>query len=402
MKNQISIFPLALVLMFLLSACTGSANMPNYSSSGVHTLGVQNNSGTESSESSYTPVSSNTSDKELTYKGFTPSNIPGKVKNIYYGGGSNVLVTTSTNLYLYDLSKDAVVAETEIAPNERSYRNEYYKPIQNGFVGFLLDLNVTGVKGGVPNVTCVFYDLQLNKIQEINILDSLVGVMNKDERNLGIQDLIIDVSNDGSKIAVSSIASLYVYDIETRTGHQIITESQGMMVDNVYFVNNSLIAFGGSYLPDGAAKSSYSYGTVNTDGHNLQIYIPQGFRAGELFGVNDSLLLIGQDMRNVSGEALIHSIGGEAQNVKLSSAREGDMLHISDGGTYFAASVNGEKLTIRIYDMENISLVSEVSIGADDISLISRVPRVLIIDNLHVAIVIYGQHIDTQIKIIQF
>lgn len=404
MKNQISIFSLALVLMFLLSACTSSANMPNYVSScsqttpAQDTLDTQNNSKSANSESTHMSAPSNTAGKELTYKGFTPSNIPGKIKNIYYGGGPNVLVTTSTNLYLYDLSQDAIVAETEVAPNERSYRDEHYKPIQNGFVGLLLERNR---KGELPNVTCVFYDSQLNRIQEINMLDTLVGATNKDEWSVGIQDLIIDVSNDGSKIAVSSIASLYVYDIDTRTGCQVINESQGMMVDDICFVDNSLIAFGGSYLPEGAVESSYSYGTVNTDGRNLQIYTPQGFRAGELFGANDSLLLVGQDMRATSGQALIHAVGKEARTVKLTSPKEGDMLHTSEGGAYFATSVNGEKLTIRIYDIENINLVSETSIDADDI-LISRVPHVLIIDDLHTAIVIYGQHVDTQIKMIQF
>lgn len=168
------------------------------------------------------------------------------------------------------------------------------------------------------------------------------------------------------------------------------------------FAGNSRIAFGGAYLPSGAPESTYSYGTVNTDGSNLEIHIPQGFHAGELTGATESFVLIGQDMRAASGQLLLHPFGENEKTIKLSTAREGDMSYFSENGEYFATSVNGEMLTVRIYEMATGSLLAETSISPEDKALISRVPDVRILEGLRTAIVIYGQHVDTQIETIQF
>ena len=135
---------------------------------------------------------------------------------------------------------------------------------------------------------------------------------------------------------------------------------------------------------------------------SLQIHTPENFRAGELPGARDSFVLVGQDMRAVSGQLLIHPAVGAARTIKLATAREGDMAYLSGGGKYFATSVNGDKLAVRIYEMESGSLVTEAFIAEDDVTLISRVPDVRIIDSLRTAIIIYGQHVNTRIKVVQF
>ena len=414
MKKNTLILSLVLVLILCATACTGRAGLSDPASSGSqmpvsHTEGGISQDNPAGTMSAQMPASSRTVAGTLAYKGFTTGNIPDAIKNVYYGGGPNVLVTTADTLYLYDLSRDAVAAQTETTPSARTYRAEYYKPIQNGFVGLLLDLNRQGngsgfqSGGSAPNVSCVFYDLELNKIQEINVLEALSDAMSEDDRRFGIHELsVIDVSDDGSKIVVGSMSSLYVYDIETKTGSQIIPASENMIPGAVRFASNSRIAFGGAYLPAGAPESIYSYGTVNTDGSDLKIHMPQGFRAGELPGVTDSFVLIGQDIRAASGQLLLHPTDGEARTIKLATSREGDMAYLSEDGTYFATAVNGEKLAIRIYEMETGSLLAETFIAEEDITLISRVPDVCILDSLRTAVVIYGQHVDTQIEVIQF
>lgn len=413
MKKHILILSLALVLM-LCAACTGRAGLPNPESSGSQTpvshaeAGVSRDHSAESMGTQM-PASSAAAAGAPAYQGFTAGNIPGTIKNVYYGGGTNVLVTTPGTLYLYDLSQDAITAQTETTPSERSYRAEHYKPIQNGFVSLLLDLNRPGdgdglqSGGSAPNVTCVFYDSQLNKIQEINVLEALHGAMSEDDRRIGINELrVIDVSDDGSKIAVGSMSALYVYNTETKTGNQIIPASENMIPSDVRFAGNSRIAFGGAYLPVGASESTYSYGTVNTDGSGLAIHVPHDFRAGELPGATDSFVLIGQDMRAVSGQLLLHPAGGEARTIKLATSREGDMAYLSEDGAYFATAAGGEQLVIRIYEMQTGSLLAETSIAEEDATLISRMPDVRILDSLRAAVVIYGQHVDTRIKVIQF
>lgn len=420
MKNRIFIFLLLLALMLFSTACTGSTDLSNpaqessqMSPAYTEADNYQEESSMESEpeigRSSPAAEASGAAASAPAYKGFRLNNLSGKVKNVYYGGGPKVLVTTSNTLYLYDLSQDAIAAEAEIIPGERSYRNEHYKPIKNGFVGILLDLNRPDAGGALqggeraPNVTCVFYDLQLNRTAEINVLDALAAVMSEDDQRFGIQELrVVDVSDDGSKIAVGSISSLYLYDIENKTGQQIVPESKNMIPGDVCFAGNSRIAFGGAYLPSGAPESAYSYGSVNTDGSGLQIHVPQDFRAGELPGATGSFVLIGQDMRAASGQLLLHPFGEKEKTIMLSTAKEGDMAYLSEDGTYFATSVNGEKLTVRIYEVATGSLLAEASISAEDEALISRVPDVRILDSLRTAIVIYGQHVDTRIEIIPF
>ena len=414
MKKHTLILTLALALMLCVTACTGRASLPDPASDGSQTpvphaeAGVSQDHPAESM-STQMPAASGTAAGTSLYQGFTTGNIPGAIKNVYYGGGTNVLVTTADTLYLYDLSRDAIAAQTETTPSERTYREEHYKPIQNGFVGLLLDLNRQGngdgLQGGgsAPGVTCVFYDAELNKIQEINVLEALSGVMSEDDQRFGINELrVIDVSDDGSKIAVGGMSTLYVYDRETKTGRQIVPASENMIPSDVRFASNSRIAFGGAYLPAGAPESIYSYGMVSTDGSGLEIHIPQDFRAGELPGATDSFVLIGQDMRAASGQLLLHPADGEARTIKLATSREGDMAYLSEGGAYFATAVNGEKLAIRIYEMETGSLLAETSIAEEDAALISRMPDVRILDSLRTAVVIYGQHVDTRIRVIQF
>ena len=410
MKKRISILSLILSLMLVFTACTGPTALPDSSTDSSPVPEFQTAAAEpEVSMSTLTPMVSKTTAGSLSFKGFTTGNIPGDIKNVYNGGGSNVLVTTSNTLYLYDLSQDAVTAKTETGTSSRTYREEHYKPVRNGFVGLLLDLNRPGSESGllegssVPDVTCIFYDLQLNKIREIKVLEVLAGVMSEADKSFGVQELrIIDVSDDGSRIAAGSLSALYLYDIETGTARQIVPESKNMIPNDVRFAGNSRVAFGGAYLPAGASESTYSYGTVNIDGSNLQIHTPENFRAGELPGVRDSFVLVGQDMRAVSGQLLIHPADGAARTIKLATAREGDMAYLSDGGKYFATSVNGDKLAVRIYEMESGSLVTEAFIAEDDVTLISRVPDVRILDSLRTAIIIYGQHVNTRIKVVQF
>lgn len=414
MKNHTSILSLAFVLMLCAAGFTGCASSPDPASSGSqmpvsHVAAGISQDNPADSMSAQLPAASEAMAETPVFQGFTIGNIPGAIKNVYYGGGTNVLITTADTLYLYDLSQDAIAAQTQTAPGERSYREEHYKPIQNGFVGLLLDLNRPGNGSGLqsggsaPNVTCVFYDAALNKIQEINVLEALSDAMSEDDQRFGINELrAIDVSDDGSKIAVGGMSSLYVYDRETKTGSQIISASEHMIPGDVRFADNSRIAFGGACLPAGAPESIYSYGTVNTNGSDLKIHTPQDFRAGELPGATDSFVLIGQDMRAASGQLLLHPADGEARTIKLATSREGDMAYLSEDGAYFATAVVGEKLAIRIYDMATGSLLTEASIAEEDTTLISRMPDVRILDSLRTAVVIYGQHVDTRIKVMQF
>lgn len=413
MKKHILILSLALVLM-LCAACAGRASLPNPESSGSQTPVSHVEAGLSQDYSAdnmvaQVPADSGTAAGTPAYQGFSTGNIPGAIKNVYYGGGANVLVTTADTLYLYDLSQDAIAAQTKTTPSERSYRAEHYKPIQNGFVGLLLDLNRQGNADGLqsggsaPNVTCIFYNFELNKIQEINVLEALNGAMSEEDRRFGINELrVIDVSEDGSKIAVGGMSALYMYDRETKTGSQIIPASENMIPSDVRFAGNSRIAFGGAYLPVGAPKSTYSYGTVNTDGSDLKIHMPKDFRAGELPGATDSFVLIGQDMRAVSGQLLLHPSDDEARTITLATSREGDMAYLSEDGAYFATTEGGEQLVIRIYDVATSRLLAETTIAEEDATLISRMPDVRILDRLRTAVVVYGQHVDTRIKVIQF
>lgn len=175
-----------------------------------------------------------------------------------------------------------------------------------------------------------------------------------------------------------------------------------MIPSDVRFADNFCIVFGGAYLPAGAPESIYSYGTVNTNGNDLKIHTPQDFHAGKLPGATDSFVLIGQDMRAASGQLLFHAADGEARTIKLATFREGDIAYLSENGAYFATAVVGEKLAIRIYDVATGGLLTETSISEQDVTLISRVPDVRILDNLRAAVVIYGQHVDTQIEVIPF
>lgn len=414
MKKHTLLLSLAFVLMLCAAGFSGCASSPDPASGGSQTpvshaeAGISQDNPADSM-SAQLPAASEAMAGTPAYQGFTTENIPGAIKNVYYGGGTNVLITTADSLYLYDLSQDAIAAQAQTASSERSYREEHYKPIQNGFVGLLLDLNRPGNESGLqsggsaPNVTCVFYDAALNKIQEIHVLEALSGAMSEDDRRFGISELrVIDVSDDGSKIAVGGMSTLYVYDRETKTGSQIIPASENMMPSDVRFADNSRIVFGGAYLPVGAPESIYSYGTVNTNGSDLKIYIPQDFRAGELPGVTGSFALIGQDMRATSGQLLLHPADGEARTIKLATSGEGDIAYLSEDGTYFATAVVGEKLAIRIYDVATGSLLDETLIAEEDTTLISRMPDVRILDSLRTAVVIYGQHVDTRIKVIQF
>lgn len=195
MKKHTSIFSLAFVLMLCAAGFTGCSSSPDSASSGSqmpvsHVAAGISQDNPAVSMSAQLPAVSGAMAGTPVFQGFTTGNIPGTIKNVYYGGGTNVLITTADSLYLYDLSQDVIAVQTQTAPSERSYREEHYKPIQNGFVVLLLDLNRPGngsgfqSGGSAPNVTCVFYDAALNKIQEINVLEALSDAMSEDDRVL--------------------------------------------------------------------------------------------------------------------------------------------------------------------------------------------------------------------------
>ena len=125
MKKRISILSLILSLMLVFTACTGPTALPDSSADSSPESESQTAAAEpEVSMSTLTPMVSKTTAGSLSFKGFTTGNIPGDIKNVYDGGGSNVLVTTSNTLYLYDLSQDAVTAKTETGTNSRTYREE--------------------------------------------------------------------------------------------------------------------------------------------------------------------------------------------------------------------------------------------------------------------------------------
>lgn len=327
---------------------------------------------------------------------FSTKDIRGKVKDIYYGNDSKVIVLAD-KLYLYDLAKGKVLSNADL-PTTSIY---FVQPIKDGYA--VIGENDTHSSGGSGMVSgggsvgtkCTFYDNNLKKTTEICLSD-----IHKDGHSVIFSDHIA-VSSDGRKLAFTSRFKLYLYDIAQKQITLLIDpdskNANGIaMIEQIGFTNNDKsIAFGASTfdLPivDGS-KSFPTCGLINIDGTGLINNKTSGYSIYEMTNAYDGFALYSEDFRKPTGRFLkMNTKTGKTELLKATEKKETEYAVGSDNGAYYATAFRGKSSwAIRIYDTKTNKLISEQKAEFGKEIYGNRIPSVKLIDATKTCIILLG------------
>lgn len=327
---------------------------------------------------------------------FDTKDIQGKVKDIYYGDGSKVIVCAD-KLYLYDLAKGKVLACADL-PATSIY---FVQPIKDGYAVIgENDPHSSGGSGmvsgaGTGGTKCTFYDNNLIQTSEI----SLASI--HDGGHSVLFSNHIAISSDGSKLAFNDQNALYLYDIAKKqktiliaTGSQ---NSNGIaIIVQIGFTNDDKsVVFGASSfaIPQVDCVEGFpTCGLINIDGTGLINNKISGYSIYEMTNVYDGFALYSEDFRKPTGQFLkMNTKTGRTEFLKASEKKETEYVVGSDNGAYYATALRGNgSWTIRIYDTKTYKLISEQNAEFGEEIYGSRIPSVKLIDATKTCIILLG------------
>jgi len=402
-----SFFSVLLISVLLLSGCANinsDENAPTaYNSPNSSAAVSESNDTTVTSDSSATPSTNQ------TVSDIDTSQVQGKITNLHYIDDNKILIVAD-NLYLYDLYSGSILKQTERA----SFSEENYQAIENGFavIGIGGDNNGDGgmiVVSGDSVVSCIIYDIELNKVLEIRG-SQLVG-----EDELFFSPLLLTVSWDGTKIAYATDMALYLYDIATGNKSTLINLADddaagrsGLSIfEELAFINGgSTIAFVSKSfdVPAVVGASSFdTYGTINADGTGLSVKRSTDYSVKNMIAY-DSMIFWAEDFTVSSGRLmLMDNRSGESRILNLASTLESGCVFGSESGQYFAtATINEDSVIVRVYDAETATLLLEEAI-IEESEYMSRQPVIRVFDNSKTCLVLLGnRQSDIATKILTF
>ena len=370
-----------------------SVNGDNSSTSDIQSGDNNSNSPTEKNESQSDTIQKPSSTQPIS--GFDAGKISGKITNIYYAGGSKVLITAN-KLFLYDMATEKILHEG----TKETFSEETYFAINDGFVAVGAKVGV-GSGGLVATsdgngMTCVIYNSKLEKIKEIDCQK----LMGKDEMIMSPQ--LLKVSADGTKMVFASDMALYSYDIKTEKNTKLInlidsneSKRSGLSIfeDLAFISGDSAIAFKSQSfdVPAVVGKPSFdSYGTINVDGTGLSAKRSSDYSVKRLVAYS-STTLWSEDFTVVSGRLMVmNNSDKKTRIINLTTKKESGTVCGSEKGTYFATSMAGDGgIIVRVYDTTTGKKLAEQTIK-DIKDYESREPVIRIFDDSKTCVVVLG------------
>lgn len=314
-----------------------------------------------------TPASQSTSASQSSYAdAVLQLNQFQNMSAIRYAGAEELAVLAD-KLYLYDLSVNAIKAETQKQDGWDADIGFY--PVEGGYV-------VVGTNAAFE-IECTFYDENLKRQSSLNIF-----------RELELEPIFVRevaVSASGKLIAFSDIAGgLYLYSLEEKKLSNILTLEQPEVVcflSNIAFSDQDkkIVFLGGKMNASGSNECIV--GSIDLDGGNL--HTAKGRDLSKMTAYS-SFAIFGQEIpdEEPSGVALVYTLNTQELNqISLTEAEESTNIWGSQSGDYIGTTVcvEGKGWMIRVYETAGGTKVYEKLYACD--TNLYRAPYLYIPDN---------------------
>ena len=375
MKKSLAAIALVFII-FTLAAC--GQNAPQSMEHTVPAASLGSAGLHENSSPSEEGVSS-------VFRGLDVSQFSGGVERFFYAGDGRLLVYAD-DLYLYDTRTGMALAQHSFEGVRLSQVS--CTALMDGFAvigwpaGKTVSAGLTASDATQAGAACYLFDASLNLTATFPLDDLLPSKGSV---------VAAQVSPDGAHIAVSTVSSLYLFNVADGRVQTILedTISEGIgIVETLAFTEQaSRVAFLGEVC-----------GSVALDGTDLVLQAAQGYALGDsLIGYDDSLWFP-QDFTKASGQLLMTDGScGKTAIVSFASGDSGaDGVYGSEQGRYIATSALLESgVRVAIYDAATMEPVATKEFYDADSSYFARAPRaVCIMDDARACIVLcgYDQH----------
>ncbi|GAB6989713.1 hypothetical protein [Paenibacillus pini] len=325
--------------------------------------------------------------------------IQGDITNIHYADGNQIIILAD-KLYLYNLDKGLVTAET----SREALVKEQYFSTHDGYVEIGAKVSKGKNNGGLlatdggPTYSAVFYDKQLNKKSEFQFNT----LLQKNEMILSVK--AIAITADGTKAAYATTQGLYLYNFKTKQKTTVVNVQEedsaprkGVVTfEQIGFTNmDKLLAFKAQsfHIPAETDKPSFdTCGTVAIDGSSMSNRVFDSYTCKEVTAYSN-LLLFAEDFTIPSGKLMVMDIPSEKVNLHtLVEKGESGFITGSDSGQYFGTSLaDKSSWKIRVYNTVTGRLEAEKRIPAEgEARYMANDPLIRIIDDKKTYIVVLG------------
>ena len=323
----------------------------------------------------------------------------GKVRDLYYAGGSRIIVAAD-KLYLYDTEKGENIASADISMEElcvQAYADGYFI-VGRGNGGGGNGSFATSQSGGGIN------GYLLNKNFEIKNTISFNELLNDD---FILHTGGVAITQDGKQVAFGGLQGLYLYDTSSKKVRTILSYAEEGRTNNIQiatmeslaFTKDNTLVYVGIATDGSNGGDGFSvYGTVSTDGANLTITKKADYQVDtEEVQKGGNLIIMPQSFDRNNGTLLMLDTASMTEKMmKFSGGSEGkDGIYCSGQGKYVATSVLGKNsVTINIYDTASGKNIHTETVKDNDSTYFLRVPQILILDESGTCIVVLGRGID--------
>ncbi len=335
---------------------------------------------------------------------------------IQYAGDNKILVFAD-KIYLYELTGQKVIAETEYPDSNGKYGNLKTWITDNGYVIAYETFSqaqesetdtteIVGFDGGKVagsfHIMYAYYDANLciDKTIDVTALGTGAVFIHKTAP-----------SGDGSRIVVCEPGKgISTYDVNTLTKIEVLSvdgeDNAGLCsVNQVAFAeNDSRIVFLGDCIENG--EGNKCYGSVKTDGSDLSVHKGSTF---EIMNVFTEHTIFSEELPDdrVSGQVWVYYPSKEhTQIIQMSEKMESNFVWGSDKGNYFVTAVENKNIgwVLRLYDIRTAELVSTKLYELENTDAY-RDPHICYLEDLQTAVLLqrpYGDNEQFKAGIVSF
>ena len=346
--------------------------------------------------------------------------IKGKISEVFYGNGADLLIKAGEMLYLYDAKKDKLTAKADL----QGFSDFSLQRYDHGYV-IVGRREGDGSNQSVENNEfrlstsetkewkMLFFDSALSKKEEVN-LSKLLG-----KECDAIDGNGISVSHDGSKIAVIQSNGVILYDVRNTDKRKLLKKRETLGnfvlepvgIEKIEFTkDDAMLTFFASVLPVDAVEGEEgisAWGTVSLDGKKKSIDGDSSYFAEEMYVYKDNLILP-ENFEHNSGKLLkVNYKTRKKSFLSFSSENEGkDGVYPSGNGGYFAtACLLRHGMVVRVYSIKTGELLQEKKIQNKKEEFFYRIPQIYLVDDTRFCMIVMGAGIDdikTKIEIFAF
>lgn len=340
---------------------------------------------------------------------------------IQYAGGDRLLLFAD-RIYLYELTGQKVIAETEYPDSNGGGENIRTWIMDSGYcIAYEAVSESSETETGITesvifgegeaaitgsfHIIYAYYDTDLNfqKTIDVTALGADVNFIHQTAPSGDGRQ--IAVCEQGKGISLYDVNTLEKVDVLQVDGKEYVRMGGLSSVNQVAFAeNDSRIVFLGNCIENG--KGYVCYGSVKTDGSSLAVHRENTFDIMNVFADHTVFSEELPDDRTSGQVWIYYPFQDISQMVQLSEKTESSHVWGSDTGNYFITAVGNDNVgwTLRLYDIRTLKLVStkvyEVP-NTDDY----REPHICYLEEQQIAVLFqrpYGENEQYKVGIVSF